>query len=537
MHSLAFPPKNNSNDPLKVIQFNNLVVVGSNGSGKTRFGSFVEEKEFHRVIRISAQKSLTLPPSIPVTSMEEAELRLRFGLYSQQWGSNTTNYFKSWKSHIYNDKPSTHMVNDYDKLLNRLLSEEHETNLRYKQGEISSFETQLDRVVKIWERVFPQRKLKVGAGKIEVYDPAAPERVYNAADMSDGERVLFYIAGKVICAPENFIILIDEPSNHLHPAIINEFYDVLELARADCAFVYLTHNIDFAFSRSNTLKVWSKGYRYGVWDYEILDGSSEVPERMYLEILGSRKPVLFIEGDTGSIDYLVYQQLFSDFTIKPVGSCNKVIHCTKSMNLQGDFHRIQAYGLVDRDTRTEEEVNSLNEQNVWVLNVAEVENLLLVKPIIKAACNHLGRKFEDVLPQVSENLFQFFEAQKSEQIKLLLARQLRFKLESIANLSSVELEDVAASIEENFKSINVKEMEDEITSSLNLTFEARNYDMMLGRFSPKKKSLIPNSDICALLGLKKPTDYIDLVNFLFKLDRQNSLELITEVKKYVVGSL
>ena len=43
------------------INFEQLVVIGANGSGKTRFGSNIEERYFQNCHRISAQKSLSMP--------------------------------------------------------------------------------------------------------------------------------------------------------------------------------------------------------------------------------------------------------------------------------------------------------------------------------------------------------------------------------------------------------------------------------------------------------------------------------------------
>ena len=113
--------------------------------------------------------------------------------------------------------------------------------------------------------------------------------------MSDGERVIFYLAGEVICAPANSIIIIDEPEMHIHSSLINTFFDLIEAERQDCSFIYLTHNIDFAFTRQNAKKIWSKSYENNLWDYELLDENLLIPEQLYLEVLGSRKPIIFLE--------------------------------------------------------------------------------------------------------------------------------------------------------------------------------------------------------------------------------------------------
>ena len=136
-------------------------------------------------------------------------------------------------------------------------------------------------------------------------------RLYNASKMSDGERVIFYLAGSILAVPNNSIIIIDELEMHTHPSLIKSFFDLIEIERTDCSFIYLTHNIDFAFSRQDAQKNWIKELDGTQWDYEILQNDSEIPEQIYYEILGSRKPVLFIEGGKSSLDYQIFQQVFN----------------------------------------------------------------------------------------------------------------------------------------------------------------------------------------------------------------------------------
>lgn len=64
----------------------------------------------------------------------------------------------------------------------------------------------------------------------------------------------FYLIGEVLCAPENSIIIIDEPEMHIHVSLIKHLFDLIETERPDCAFIYLTHSMDFAFSRQSAIK-------------------------------------------------------------------------------------------------------------------------------------------------------------------------------------------------------------------------------------------------------------------------------------------
>ena len=226
--------------------------------------------------------------------------------------------------------------------------------------------------------------------------------------MSDGERCIFYLIGEVLCAPENSIIIIDEPEMHIHVSLIKHLFDLIEVERPDCAFVYLTHSIDFAFSRQNAVKIWAKSYENKEWDYEILNNEMPVPEQLYLEVLGSRLPVIFIEGDNSSIDYEIYSQVFTDYTLKPVNSCTKVIQIAKSFNDAVDVHNIKSYGIIDRDRRDKVDVNNLVSKNIWVLDVAEAENLLLIEEVVRVVAGHMGKDPNVAFSAVKNNLINFF---------------------------------------------------------------------------------------------------------------------------------
>ena len=151
--------------------------------------------------------------------------------------------------------------------------------------------------------------------------------------MSDGEKLAFYLIGAVLCAPDNALLIIEEPEVLLHDSIKNPLWDEIEAMRPDCTYVYLTHDIDFAASRDNSKRLWIRSYNGDarIWDYELIENNDSFPEEVYMEILGSRKPILFIEGtDSNSIDSRLYPLIFPDYKVKPMGGCQKVIETTKA---------------------------------------------------------------------------------------------------------------------------------------------------------------------------------------------------------------
>ena len=89
--------------------------------------------------------------------------------------------------------------------------------------------------------------------------------------------------------------------------------------------------------------------------------------------------------------------------VKPMGGCQKVIETTKAFAQLKDFHTLDSKGIVDRDRRTQGEIDYLREQHIYVPDVAEVENLLLLEPVIKTVARRLMREPEAVFSQVKSN--------------------------------------------------------------------------------------------------------------------------------------
>jgi hypothetical protein len=126
--------------------------------------------------------------------------------------------------------------------------------------------------------------------------------------MSDGERSIFYFLGQSLMAPDNAAIIVDEPESHVHRAILRPLWDAIERARPDCGFVYITHDLDFAVGRSASAKYFIGGYQHTPpqWDLHELPENTGLPDAVVAELVGSRKPILFIEGERGSLDLTIY---------------------------------------------------------------------------------------------------------------------------------------------------------------------------------------------------------------------------------------
>ena len=340
MKSLTLPRENGSTETIHIGQ--SILLIGANGSGKTRLGTWIEidspQKEL--VHRISAQKSLTMPDSSTPQSIEQAEKNLLFG--NPDWGYQN-------KTNKWGNKPATAFISDYEKLMIYLFSDETEENAKFKIACKASGErvepptTKIDRVKEIWERILPHRELIIGGLRIQTRVKGQADKVYNSSEMSDGERVIFYIIGQCLAAQRNAIIVIDEPELHLHKSVQAPLWNAIEKLRDDCIFVYLTHDVDFAAAKETAQKVWLKSFDGQSWQWEIINEDNDLPDELLIEVLGSRKPVVFVEGVSGSFDSSLYTAILSDFLVIPIGSCSQVIQTVKALKANLQIHHLAVY--------------------------------------------------------------------------------------------------------------------------------------------------------------------------------------------------
>ena len=373
---LILPTNQNTSAPV-TLDTKVLVVIGANGAGKSSFGRNLHQRYAGQSVWISGMHSLFL-------SSEENKAPVN--------GNELTRLQSMIAERLFIPRMS-----EYEKLILHLQTEEFEAAVQYKEEskltpDLLPPVTKIDRIQTIWEKMFPHNRLVRKSGFIELASTSIDGDSYTAGRMSDGEKLVFYLIGAVLCAPENALLIIEEPEVLLHDSIKNPLWDEVEAMRPDCTYVYLTHDIDFAASRDNSKRLWIRSYNGDarIWDYELIENNDSFPEEVYMEILGSRKPILFIEGtDSNSIDSRLYPLIFPDYKVKPMGGCQKVIETTKAFAQLKDFHTLDSKGIVDRDRRTEGEIAYLREQHIYVPNVAEVENLLMLEPVIKTVAARL----------------------------------------------------------------------------------------------------------------------------------------------------
>ena len=483
-------PNEDNEKESHITSVNSLIIIGANGSGKSKLGAWIEQQDLENVHRVAAQRSLNFSKHIHLKSYEESEREFFYGVADENLRRNSK--IHRWGSKDHTTKP----IDDFDAVLSALLAQQRNEAQRYldscRKAEESGQEkpctptTPLDRLKTIWKEVFPHRDLEEKDSKfIAAFSHENNRKEYPATQMSDGERAVFYLAAQVLCIPNDKTIIVDEPEVHLHPSLMGRLWRALETARPDCFFIFITHDIQFASVHGASDKVWVKSYDGEKWCWEFIP-ESDLPEQLLLELLGNRKNVLFVEGGQGSLDVQLYSTLYPEYYIVPCGGCSQVIANTKAFASTSRLHELRAYGIIDRDYRSEEELDALEKKGIYSLKVAEVENLFLVEPLLRILAKHFYcQNAENAIQKIKNYIIEErFAGQIERQICQATVASLKTQLTSI-EINGDNDETISANFEREIASLNPTSEFDRQSDRFKATLNAKDYESVLALFNEK----------------------------------------------------
>ncbi len=473
---------------------NNIVIVGANGSGKTfltkKFKEIITSKTG---IVLPAQKMLVIPSFEGVLNPTTTKEKIS-KLHTEQIDSRIT-YDASKTDSVPYHYMQSHGV-EFRVLLENLLSENNElVHKRYclgkSGGEIDYHEkSNLDKTFEIWNFLIEHRTIKCDNGiNIMLESSYNTINPYDIYQMSDGEKVVLYNIAHVIQAPQDGIIIVDEPEMFLHKTIINKLWDKLEQERPDCLFIYLTHDLDFASSRASSSKSWIKSFEYNKirknhkWELISIE-DNEIPEDLLMLILGSRKKILFCEGDESrSIDKKVFEILFPNLTITPVKGCKKVIEYTKAYNDLPDRNH-EAIGIIDKDFRDQTQLDRLKTNKIHSFQVAEIENLFLDRTFL----NLFAEKYDHsrtLIQDIEQKTIKELSDKKEMQVSNYVSSKINYYFSESHVSKGNDLLDIKKQYEEFTKEVDIDEWHRERTEFIDNIISNKNYDEAIKVFNDK----------------------------------------------------
>lgn len=355
-----------------------IVVIGPNGSGKTRFG--VQLLGLNDGEMVGAVRNIQLQQNIPLQALVQAN-------------QNLTNLIDRRRSAYWE------LANEIDHLFSKLLAEDSDAAVRFRDAYMKHEEslvpkqTVLMTITRLWERLFPGRTINFYGHSPKVAWLVGPETTeYTADRMSDGERVAIYLAGRVLNAKPG-VLVVDEPEVHFHSLLAVQFWNALEEMRPDLRLVYITHDITFALSRHNAQFIVVRREQQP----ELLPLDQDLPASVAEAVLGAAsfsmyaRRFVFCEGDDrNSRDLQFYSAWFKDrdTAVVPVGPSSDVVRCTVAFGKDKVVQGGEALGVIDRDYWPDTYLDALP-NSVWVLGVHELENLYCLEAVYRALGEHL----------------------------------------------------------------------------------------------------------------------------------------------------
>lgn len=463
--------------------------VGANGSGKTRLAAEAEKQLGEKSHRIAAHRSLSLNPKVVKISEEEAFAGLRYGSEQEQWGKIQYRNNQRW-----GQKEATHLLSDFNFLVQTLFAEQSNTALRtHRAAHARTLGlpqlTKFQQLEVSWNRLLPHRTLEATGDDICV---KADDKTYSAAEMSDGERSVFYILGQVLVAEPNSVLIFDEPELHIHRAILGRLWDEVEALRPDCAFLVITHDLEFAASRPGQKFVIRQYQAPGKWEIEPVPEETGFSEEIITLILGSRKPILFVEGERSSLDLAIYRACYPDWTVIPASTCDDVIRSVSMMRKNTSLTRLHCSGIVDADDRGKEDKENLKKRGVEILPVSEIENLFLLPEISAAILKEekfakIDTEFQKRLDDLKNDIIK-----KVKEPDALNKVVLRYCLRRIDRaLKKIDLKDattsdsLAESYDKRTKELDIKALAVDIRDRIEEALATGDLPVLLANFDDK----------------------------------------------------
>lgn len=503
-----------------------IIIVGANGAGKSRFASRLAASLGDRVFRASALHSL----------------------YGREENPSPNSVDGIYRRHVaLSPVLRPDLKGEFERLVGLMLMEETASMFMKRYGTPEGLDTHpnphrkvtaLQRLTRLWRSIFPDNDILLATGGL-LFSNDEGRSTYSSKRLSDGEKAVIYHLGAALLAPRDSVMMVDNPGMFLHPSTTGPIWDAFESIRQGGATVYITNDLDFASQRAShpsTVTLWVRKYDAAAdaWEYDLLTSDSPLTDDLYLAVMGSRKPVLFIEGDdVHSIDGKLYRKVFSEYNVKSLGSCNRVIEATRTFNDLKALHNLSALGIVDRDRRNDYEVSYLRRRSVMVPDVAEVENLLMLEEVVRAMAAANRRDEHKVFMRVSQKLISMFEREVEQQALMHTRHRVKVEAEHTIDRRFTNIAELEGHLRRLDATIGPRKFYEQTLARFRTLVARRDYAGILLVYN--RKSMLAETEVATHTGVK-PASKEGYINAVLNLLDRDTPEA-ERIRAAIRGSL
>lgn len=317
---------------------------------------------------------------------------------------------------------------------------------------------------------------------------------YSIASLSDGERAALLIAGAVLTAPSQSLILIDEPERHLHPSIVTPLLQQIFSSRADCAFIISTHELNLPVSASNARTILVRDSQsisddINRWDLDVLEPGVAIGDDTKEAILGARRTVVFIEGTETSLDKRLYQILFPHASLICRSTAHQVTQAVQSIRDSRDLAWVNAFGIVDQDQINQDHRQNIKEMGIFALSSYSVESIYYHPFVIR----EIAKRQSTIIEYEASVLFHDATANAIARVREQKSRlAARMSEQAVKNAIQSQIPDWRTIKNGEMISISVdsKSIYEEEEGKLDDWLQAQALDKIVGRYPIRETSAI-----------------------------------------------
>ena len=258
-------------------------------------------------------------------------------------------------------------------------------------------------------------------------------------------------------------------------------------------------------------------YSDPAWDIsEIPD--SELDEQTITLILGSRKPILFVEGEKTSLDMETYRLCYPEWTVIPKGACKDVIQAVSSLrklNKDMPILNIKCAGIVDRDTRDSSQIHELEEQGIKVLLCSEIENIFSLSSVVHEVLKiegFNGNELNNKKEQFKGRLLDYIKNDLSDdKLEKFVVKRIHRRIDNY--LKNIDLSNTQ----------NSKEMKGKLTSEMVALTDSK-INEWISEMKDEIQECINNQDIDRLLYIYENKGLLNETALILKSTRKPDFE-------------
>ncbi|WP_165806816.1 DUF4435 domain-containing protein [Balneicella halophila] len=191
---------------------------------------------------------------------------------------------------------------------------------------------------------------------------------------------------------------------------------------------------------------------------------------------------MFCEGKNNSLDVQIFEILFPNFTINPLSSCKDVINYVRSFNKIPNKN-IEAIGFIDRDFRTPEQLDKLKTENIYSYQVAEIENLFLIKDFIKEYASYKNENIN--LYDVENKVLKLLEKNKIQQSSYFVSSLINYKFSESHVKKGNNLDSIKANLNKFTSDLNIDNIYNERIKLLEQIILDKEYEKAIMHYNNK----------------------------------------------------